>query len=157
TEESYARADGSPGLRSVPFETWVNGNEQPRGLGAIAKALSMDMRSNDRGWLKLKLDALARTRDEQPLQMAFPPAGEVRWTPGIVAGFAEIVRYRCEELGMFEALDTQPTPMLDAMMFRKEPKAGPLGTLSWTADVSNAATGDDFVLGLKELQLHDGT
>jgi ribonucleoside-diphosphate reductase alpha chain len=157
TEESYARADGSPGLRSVPFETWVNGNEQPRGLGAIAKALSMDMRSNDRGWLKLKLDALARTRDEQPLQMAFPPAGEVRWAPGIVAGFAEIVRYRCVELGMFEALDTQPTPMLDAMMFRKEPKAGPLGTLSWTADVGNAATGDDFVLGLKELQLPDGT
>jgi ribonucleoside-diphosphate reductase alpha chain len=135
----------------------VNGNEQPRGLGAIAKALSMDRRSNDRGWLKLKLDALARTRDEQPLQMAFPPAGEVRWAPGIVAGFAEIVRYRCVELGMFEALDTQPTPMLDAMMFRTEPKAGPLGTLSWTADVGNAATGDDFVLGLKELQLPDGT
>ncbi|MBN9461895.1 MAG: adenosylcobalamin-dependent ribonucleoside-diphosphate reductase [Burkholderiales bacterium] len=155
TEESYARPDGR--LRSVPFETWVNGNEQPRGLGAIAKALSMDMRSNDRGWLKLKLDALALTRDEQPLQMPFPPTGEVRWTPGIVAGFAEIVRYRCEELGVFEALDEQPTPMLDAMMFRKEPKSGPLGTLSWTADVSNAATGDDFVLGLKELQLPDGT
>jgi len=156
TEESFTRADGSQGMRSVPFETWVNGNEQPRGLGAIAKALSMDMRSNDRGWLKLKLDALARTRDEQPLQMPFPPAGEIRWTPGIVAGFAEIVRHRCEELGMFEALDEQPTPMLDAMMFRKEPKSGPLGTLSWTADISNAATGDDFVLGLKELQLPDG-
>ena len=84
----------------------------------------MDMRSNDRGWLKLKLDALARTRDEQPLQMPFPPAGEIRWTPGIVAGFAEIVRHRCEELGMFEALDAQPTPMLDAMMFRKGPSPG---------------------------------
>ena len=143
--------------RSVPFETWVNGNEQPRGLGAIAKALSMDMRSNDRGWLKLKLDALARTRDEQPLQMPFPPEGEVRWAPGIVAAFAEVVRYRCEELGMFQSLESQPTPMLDAMMFRKEPKSGPLGTMSWTADVENAATGDDFVLGLKELQLPDGT
>jgi ribonucleoside-diphosphate reductase alpha chain len=157
TEESYARADGSTGLRSVPFETWVNGNEQPRGLGAIAKALSMDMRSNDRAWLKMKLDALARTRDEQPLQMPFPPNGEVRWTPGLVAGFAEIVRHRCEELGMFEALDAQPSPMVDAMMFRKEPKSGPLGTLSWTADVANAATNDDFVIGVKELQLPDGT
>jgi ribonucleoside-diphosphate reductase alpha chain len=156
TEETYTRSDGSSALRSVPFETWVNGNEQPRGLGAIAKALSMDMRSNDRGWLKLKLDALARTRDEQPLQMAFPPEGEIRWTPGIVAGFVEVVRHRCEELGMFEALDSQPTPMLDAMLFRKEPKTGPLGTLSWTADISNAATGDDFVLGVKELQLPDG-
>ncbi len=156
TEETYERADGTQGLRSVPFETWVNGNEQPRGLGAIAKALSMDMRSNDRGWLKLKLDALARTRDEQPLQMPFPPDGEVRWSPGIVAAFAEVVRQRCEALGMFETLETQPTPMLDAMLFRKEPKTGPLGTLSWTADISNAATGDDFVLGVKELQLPDG-
>ena len=149
--------DGGVAGPSVPFETWVNGNEQPRGLGAIAKALSMDMRSNDRGWLKLKLDALARSRDEQPLQLPFPPDGEIRWAPGIVAAFAEIVRHRCDELGMFDALDAQPTPMLDAMMFRKEPKSGPLGTLSWTADISNAATEDDFVLGVKELQLPDGT
>ncbi len=156
TEESNPGADGSTG-RTVPFETWVNGNEQPRGLGAIAKALSMDMRSNDRAWLKMKLDALARTRDEQPLQMPFPPDGEVRWTPGIVAGFAEIVRHRCEELGVFESLDSQPSPMVDAMMFRKEPKSGPLGTLSWTADVANGATNDDFVIGVKELQLPDGT
>ena len=157
TEEPHTGRDGAEAQRTVPFETWVNGNEQPRGLGAIAKALSMDMRSDDRGWLKLKLDALARTRDEQPLQMPFPPDGEIRWAPGLVAAFAEIVRHRCEELGMFEALDSQPTPMLDAMMFRKEPKSGPLGTLSWTADVNNAATDDDFVLGLKELQLPDGT
>jgi ribonucleoside-diphosphate reductase alpha chain len=38
----------------------------------------------------------------------------------------------------------------------KEPKAGPDGTLSWTVDVSNAGTGDDFVLFLKELQMPDG-
>ncbi|HRO61927.1 MAG TPA: ribonucleoside-diphosphate reductase, adenosylcobalamin-dependent, partial [Burkholderiaceae bacterium] len=157
TEETIERVDGSKLTRSVPFETWVNGNEQPRGLGAIAKALSMDMRSNDRGWLRLKLDALARTRDEQPLQLPFPPDGEVRWSPGVVAAFAEIVRQRCDELlANDDALDTQPTPMLDALMFRKEPRSGPLGTLSWTADIANAATGDDFVLGVKELQLPDG-
>ncbi|HMZ30588.1 MAG TPA: adenosylcobalamin-dependent ribonucleoside-diphosphate reductase, partial [Thauera aminoaromatica] len=40
---------------SFPFEVWVNGADQPRGLGAVAKTLSMDMRANDRGWLKLKL------------------------------------------------------------------------------------------------------
>ncbi len=158
TEETIERVDGTKVTRSVPFETWVNGNEQPRGLGAIAKALSMDMRSNDRGWLRLKLDALARTRDEQPLQLPFPPDGEVRWSPGVVAAFAEIVRQRCDELlANDDALDTQPTPMLDALMFRKEPRSGPLGTLSWTADITNAATGDDFVLGVKELQLPDGT
>ena len=35
--------------RSWPFEVWVNGPEQPRGLGAVAKTLSMDMRANDHG------------------------------------------------------------------------------------------------------------
>ena len=35
--------------------------EQPRGLGAVAKTLSMDMRANDHGWLEMKLDALAKT------------------------------------------------------------------------------------------------
>ncbi len=157
TDELFQRRDGSMDSRSVPFETWVNGNEQPRGLGAIAKALSMDMRSNDRAWLRLKLDSLAKTRDEQPLQMPFPPAGDLRWRPGIVAAFADIVRYRCEELGMFDTIDEQPTPMIDAMIFAAEPKSGPLGTLSWTSDVVNPATGDDFVLGVKELQLPDGT
>ncbi|MEK9719853.1 MAG: adenosylcobalamin-dependent ribonucleoside-diphosphate reductase, partial [Quisquiliibacterium sp.] len=157
TDEAYQRRDGTLGSRSVPFETWVNGNEQPRGLGAIAKALSMDMRSNDRAWLRLKLDVLAKARDEQPLQLPFPPGGELARQPGIVAAFAGIVRYRCEELGIFDAIEELPTPMIDAMIFPAEPKSGPLGTLSWTVDVANAATGDDFVLGVKELQLPDGT
>ncbi|HWS74030.1 MAG TPA: ribonucleoside-diphosphate reductase, adenosylcobalamin-dependent, partial [Quisquiliibacterium sp.] len=157
TDEPITRRDGSMATRSVAFETWVNGNEQPRGLGALAKALSMDLRSNDRAWLKLKLETLSRTRDEKPLQLAMPPGGELAFKPGVVAAFADIVRFRCEELGLFDALDEQPTPMIDAMMFRAEPKSGPLGTLSWTADISNAATEDDFVLGVKELQLPDGS
>ena len=49
------------GGRPWPFEVWVNGAEQPRGLGALAKTLSMDMRANDRAWLKLKLETLAKT------------------------------------------------------------------------------------------------
>ena len=45
----------------MPFEVWVNGSEQPRGLGALAKTLSMDMRADDpRAGCKLKLDTLAR-------------------------------------------------------------------------------------------------
>jgi hypothetical protein len=35
--------------------------EQPRGLGAVAKTLSMDMRANDHAWLALKLESLAKT------------------------------------------------------------------------------------------------
>jgi ribonucleoside-diphosphate reductase alpha chain len=47
--------------------------------------------------------------------------------------------------------------LVNAMMFRKEPKAGPDGTLSWSVSVKNPATGDDFELFVKELDLPDGS
>ena len=155
--ESFAIFIGEVGAPPIPFEVWVNGAEQPRGLGAIAKTLSMDMRSEDRAWLKMKLDALAKSRDEQGFQIPFPPTGEPVWVSGVVAAFARIVHQRCDELGTFREIDKHPTPVLDALFSRKEPKAGALGTMSWTVDVSNPNTGDDFVLGVKELNLPDGS
>jgi len=142
-------------------EVWVNGAEQPRGLGAIAKTLSMDMRSEDRAWLKLKLEALAKARDEQGFALKMPGELEPRWQSGVVSAFANIVSWRCEQLGVFQDPSQQlvplPTPVMNALFSRKEPKAGPLGTMSWTVDVTNANTGDDFVLGVKELHLPDGS
>jgi len=41
-------------------------------------------------------------------------------------------------------------------MSAKEPKTGTDGTLSWTVDIFNPNTGEDFVLGLKEITLPDG-
>jgi len=140
--------------KTFPFEVWVNGAEQPRGLGAVAKTLSMDMRANDRAWLKLKLDVLSRTIGEESFDMAFPPHGEKKTVPGVVSAFAQVVRYRCEQLGALE--DNGPTPVLDCMFSRQEPRTGTDGTLSWTADIANPATGEDFVLGLKEITLPDG-
>jgi ribonucleoside-diphosphate reductase alpha chain len=35
----------------------------------------------------------------------------------------------------------------------QEPKTGTDGTLSWTVDIQNPATGEDFVLGVKEMTL----
>src|SRR5207249_2110222 len=70
-----------------PFEVWVNGSEQPRGLGALAKSLSMDMRANDVAWLKLKLDTLAKTRGDDAFDMPFPPRGEKRQMPSLVSAF----------------------------------------------------------------------
>ncbi len=159
-KESFAIFIGqidNNGHGPMPFEVWVNGAEQPRGLGAIAKALSMDMRSEDRAWLKMKLDALAKARDEQGFMLAMPPDGRRVWQPGVVAAFANIVRLRCEQLGTFRDIDKHPTPVIDALFSKKEPKAGPLGTMSWTVDIENPNTGDDFVLGVKELHLPDGS
>ncbi len=137
-----------------PFEVWVNGSECPRGLGAIAKTLSADMRSYDRGWLKLKLEALQKCRGE-PFEMPMPPDGKTKTMPGAVAALTWLVAYHCAKIGWFDK--EGDNTLTSAMMFRKEPKTGTGGTLSWTVDVKNPATGDDFVLFVKELEMPDGT
>jgi sodium-dependent dicarboxylate transporter 2/3/5 len=148
------RRRGADGAQTFPFEVWVNGADQPRGLGAVAKTLSMDMRANDPGWLKLKLDVLARTASDQGFDMPMPPSGEHRRMPGVVAAFAQVIRYRCDKLGALER--EAPTPVLDTLFALQEPRTGTDGTLSWTVDISNPATGEDFVLGLKEITLPGG-
>ena len=148
-------AQAGPGFglfaQNVPFEVWVNGAEQPRGLGALAKTLSMDMRVNDPQWLRLKLDVLATVAEERAFDMPFPPAGERRLFPGVVAATAAVVRWRCEQLGALA--DGGPAPMLDAMFSRDEPRTGTAGTLAWAVDVDNPATGETFTLTMKEVTL----
>ncbi|MFZ5550381.1 MAG: adenosylcobalamin-dependent ribonucleoside-diphosphate reductase [Pseudomonadota bacterium] len=148
-------AEAGPGTglfgTTLPFEVWVNGAEQPRGLGALAKTLSMDMRANDPSWLKLKLDALATVAEERSFEMPFPPAGEKRLFPGVVAATASVIRWRCEQLGALQ--EGGPTPVLDAMFSRDEPRTTTDGTLAWAVDVDNPATGEAFTLTLKEVAL----
>jgi ribonucleoside-diphosphate reductase alpha chain len=144
------------GGRAYPFEVWINGAEQPRGLGAIAKTLSMDMRTDDRKWLDMKLSALQKAVGDDAFEMAMPPDGRKVRVPSLVSGFAKLIRYRVNELGAFDDEGSDNTPVIDALMGVKEPKAGPDGTLSWTVDVVNHTTGDDFVLFLKELVMPNG-
>jgi len=140
--------------RAHPFEVWVNGAEQPRGLGAVAKTLSMDMRANDPAWLRLKLDTLAKTVSDDAFDMPFPPHGELKKMPSICSAVAQLVRWQCEEMRALP--EEKHGPVLDAMFSLKEPKTGADGTMSWTVDVLNPGTRDDFVLGLKEITLPDG-
>ncbi len=138
-----------------PFEVWVNGEQTPRGLAALAKNLSMDMRAQDRAWLMLKLDSLARTPGA-PFTVAMPPDGVSVPVAGNVSAFAKVVEHRCRALGVFDGEEGE-TPLVDAMFSRKEPKSGVDGTLSWTVDILNPATGDDFAMFVKECVLPDGT
>jgi ribonucleoside-diphosphate reductase alpha chain len=140
--------------QAFPFEVWVNGAEQPRGLGAVAKTLSMDMRANDRAWLRMKLDVLANTVGDDGFDLRLPPQGEKKRVPGIVSAMAQLVRFRCEQLRAFDEQGT--SPVLDHMFSIEEPRTGTDGTLSWTVDVANSASGDEFVVGLKEIQMPDG-
>ena len=141
--------------RPQPFEVWVNGEQTPRGLAALAKNLSMDMRAQDPAWLKLKLDSLSRTPGA-PFSVPMPPDGRVLPVPGAVSAFAKVVEYRCAALGVFDGPDGE-TPLVDAMFSRKEPKSGVDGTLSWTVDILNPNTGDDFAMFVKECVLPDGS
>jgi ribonucleoside-diphosphate reductase alpha chain len=141
-------------IHAHPFEVWVNGSEQPRGLGAVAKTLSMDMRANDPAWLRVKLDTLAKTSGDDAFAMPFPPHGEKKPMPSLCSAVAQLVRWRCEELHALP--ESAHGPVLDAMFSLKEPKTGADGTMSWTVDVLNPAGKDDFVLGLKEITLPDG-
>ena len=151
--EMPAEAGPGTGLfgKTLPFEVWVNGAEQPRGLGALAKTLSTDMRTNDAAWLKLKLDALATVAEERSFEMPMPPHGERRLFPGVVAATAAVIRWRCEQLGALA--EGGATPVLDAMFSRDEPRTGTGGTLAWAVDVDNPATGESFTVTLKEVSL----
>ena len=145
---------GEEGGKPKPFEVWVNGAEQPRGLGALAKTLSMDLRANDAAWLELKLDALTTVAEERAFEMPFPPNGERRLFPGVVAATAAVIRWRCEQLQALPPSDpSAPTPVMDAMFSRDEPRTGTSGTLAWAVDVENPATGEAFTLTLKEVTL----
>jgi ribonucleoside-diphosphate reductase alpha chain len=139
--------------RTWPFEVWANGPAEPRGLGAVAKTLSMDMRANDHGWLEMKLEALAKTPGDS-FELPMPPYGERKRVPSVVSAMAQVIQWRVEQLGALK--HDGPTPVKDALFSIKEPKTGTDGTLSWTVDVSNASTQEDFVLGLKEITLPDG-
>ncbi|MGH8698685.1 MAG: ribonucleoside-diphosphate reductase, adenosylcobalamin-dependent, partial [Burkholderiales bacterium] len=150
-------------VRAFPFEVWVNGAEQPRGLGAVAKTLSMDMRAKDRAWLALKLEVLSKTPGDQSFELPFPPHGERKLVPSVVAGVAQVIGWRCDQLHALDerapdllSPDGRPHPVLDAMFAVAEPKTGTDGTLSWSVDIRNPASGEDFVLGLKEITLPGG-
>ena len=150
--------DNGRGAQQQPFEVWVNGAEQPRGLGALAKTLSMDLRTNDAAWLQLKLDALATVAEERPFEMPFPPHGERRPFPGVVAATAAVIRWRCEQLGALPPTHGSATPVIDALFARDEPHTDPSGTLAWAVDIDNPASGEAFTVTLKEVTLpgHDG-
>jgi ribonucleoside-diphosphate reductase alpha chain len=142
-----------PEGKAWPFEVWANGPAEPRGLGAVAKTLSMDMRAKDHAWLEMKLEALSKTPGDS-FEMPMPPHGERKRVPSVVSAMAQVIAWRCDQLGAFR--HEGPTPVKDALFSAKEPKTGTDGTLSWTVDINNPSTGEEFVLGLKEITLPDG-
>lgn len=142
---------------SHPFEVWVQGAEAPRGMAAIAKVLSADMRTKDPAWLAEKLAALRKT-ETSPFVLAAPPRGDGVAVGSAAAALGYLVQYRARAIGYLtdESVDAESS-MLLALASRKEPKTTQQGSLGWFWDVRNFGTGDDFVLWVKEAQYEHGT
>lgn len=140
--------------RMHPLEVFVAGAEQPRGLAAIAKSLSVDMRTDDGAWLAMKLDSLLNTVGDDGFEMTDPANGKVVMMPSLAAGFASLVKHRLTEIGALESAG--PSTMMDALFSKREPKTGPNGALGWHVDINNPVTGDDFLLHTKEVVLPNG-
>lgn len=137
-----------------PFEAWVNGAEAPRGLGALAKSLSMDMRCTDRKFLQTKLIAISQTQGYTAFEHKLP-GGKVGTYTNPVALFADLVLDRCEKLQAFA--DLSYTPSMDSMLSQKESLTTSSGAMGWYVDIRNPITNDQFVMMLKEGHLPDGT
>lgn len=138
----------------LPFEVWVTGSEIPRGLEAIAKSLSSDLRTQDRTWIDMKLSALSSLEGDDGFMMPFPPQGQEQWIPSTAAAVARIVQFRLSEL--LGPTTKAKSPMVDALFSKKKPKTGPEGTLSWTVDIYNPQTEEEFSVLLKEVVLPNG-
>ncbi len=138
--------------RPHPFEVWVMANEQPRCLGALAKTLSADMRTQDRSWLSKKLEVLEAVTDSDAIDM---PLGDGQLLASSnSAAIARLVQYRLKMLGVDVPEVGESSPLIDAMLSVRD--AGHEGTLSWTADIKNPHTGDDFMIFLPEVETSDG-
>lgn len=137
--------------RPHPFEVWVAGNEQPRCLGAVAKTLSADMRTQDRAWLNHKLEALAAVSDRESIPMNLGNCAVS--CSSYSSALARVVQYRLDKLGVRTPDQGEPSPLVDATL---KVTRGNVGTLSWTAEISNPTTGDDFSVFLPEIETTAG-
>ena len=151
--EQYAVAIGHvENGRPHPFEVWILSNEQPRCLGAVAKTLSADMRTQDRAWLNKKLEVLESITGSLSIDL---PLGSSRLRASSnSAAIARVIRYRLSQLGVSGPEVGEETPLVDALMHVRD--AGHEGTLSWTASITNEQTGDEFMVFLPEVELGNG-
>ncbi len=140
-----------------PFEVWVNGIEQPRGLERArdqSQLRHVRARSRLAAPQARRLERMRRRRRRHS-SLPMPPNGRAtaRSQSGRRNGH---IWFGTAANNSAHLRNIDATPVLDALMTRVEPRTGVDGTLSWTVDVANPATGDEFILGLKELQMQQG-
>ena len=137
-----------------PFEVWVNGAEVPRGLGAIAKSLSMDFRQESLAYAKWKLAKLMTVSGEASFWTPMPPRGEDALVPSAVAAFAKAVFHACEEMGAFDGVDE--SSVVEHLMFPEALPTGPQGTIAKRFDLLDPVSNERFHMVVSEVELPNG-
>jgi ribonucleoside-diphosphate reductase alpha chain len=145
TSSQYAVTIGY--AENLPFEVWVLANEQPRGLGAVAKTLSADMRARDSMWLTRKLEALAGVVGgnsiDQPIYCNRLVASSNSAT------LAKVIQ---AWLAHEKTPSHVGTPIMNALL----PAFQARNTLAFAAPVVNPDSGDDFMVFMPEVETEDG-
>lgn len=148
------RGQGSRGFltinshEGVPFEMLIQGAEAPRGASVLTKLLSLDMHTSDRGWVINKLNRLATVNGGAPVPVVIN--GEEKVAPSFFAAMAMLTRAHYERQGVEVCMDSGP--LLDARIVRKEAKSVD-GGAGRHFDIYNPATGDDFLVFVKEFDI----
>ena len=140
--------------RPHPFEVWTLGSEQQRGLGAVAKTLSADMRADDLTWLAMKLEVLKEVNEGKLFRLQLGDQEMVAASAS--AALAKVIEFRLLQLGL-GSFELEYSALTQALMSPKEPQAGTEGTLAWISEVENVNAGDKFTLVMKEALLPDGS
>lgn len=138
---------------NYPIEVWVNGESIPRGLDVVARLISEDMKIKDTRWIEFKLNSLEKANGLE-FYTQFYWEKEPTLVKSPVSALAKVLKY------FYAKIDTiykDSHSYVDYILFDKEPKTNTYGTLSWTVDIKNPSTQDDFVLFVKELELEDGS
>jgi len=134
-------------IDKAPFEVWILANEQPRGLGAIAKSLSADMWVRDSKWLDKKLDILASiTGGNQIDQSIFAERLVASSNSAVIA---KVIRAWCAHNG---SPSCEGTPLCDMLL----PTSAARRTLAYTVSIQNPYAKDDFLLFMPEAETEDG-
>jgi ribonucleoside-diphosphate reductase alpha chain len=96
----------------------------------------------------MKLDALAKARDEQGFAL---DAADRRTAMAKRSRFAPLRTSCTARANSSASQGSRPAPHAGAQRCsrRRSRRRVRSGTMSWTVDIANANTGDDFVLGVK--------
>lgn len=140
----------------MPFEVFALGVEQPSCSSEICRLLSKVLQTADPAFIAFHLDAL-KNAVEAPFPLTLPFSGKAIEVGSVGAAIATIVEAYARHIGyLHDGSHTLPSPMLDALASKREPKTEGQGGVCHFEDVLNETTGELFKVVIPEALLENG-